>query len=294
MRHGSKVFPRPRTLSGDARWRPVELHLQEAAEDSPTEAQAGGGGAAGSSRGGGRGVDEYLLSTPTDSLSPSSRPPGGDSDLDEALAPSWRLPRQQQQQQLGAGGAAAGLRGAGPSRTLGLGMGLGMGRYSGGGSGIGGTAPLRQACVTACGGKGVSAVGGISGMGGGVGGVNSICGGVGSGIGAGIGMAGVSGGPGIVGGGGGGAGGAVKPMEFFGERLAEMSFIQERDNLHAVEVTQRFFETVSTQLERWYERKIQEAQRQAEQRANLDRNSLMERISNLEEELQNLRANSQS
>ncbi|XP_063079923.1 ankyrin repeat domain-containing protein 6 [Engraulis encrasicolus] len=232
MRHGSKVFPRPRTLSSDARWRPVELHLQEAAEDSPTEAQAGGSGAAGSSRGGGRGVDEYLLSTPTDSLSPSSRPPGGDSDLDEALAPR------------------------------------------------------------------VSAVGGISGMGGGVGGVNSICGGVGSGIGAGIGMAGVSGGPGSVGGGGGGggggAGGAVKPMEFFGERLAEMSFIQERDNLHAVEVTQRFFETVSTQLERWYERKIQEAQRQAEQRANLDRNSLMERISNLEEELQNLRANSQS
>lgn len=101
----------------------------------------------------------------------------------------------------------------------------------------------------------------------------------------------------VVGGGGGGGAiggnsGGVRTLEFYrGERPAELPFIQERDNLHAVEVTQRFFETVSTQLERWYERKIQEAQRLAEQRANMDRTSLMERINNLEQELQGLRAN---
>ncbi|KAL2098521.1 hypothetical protein ACEWY4_005001 [Coilia grayii] len=185
------VFTRPRPLSGDPRWLPADLQ-----DTDSSEAQAG--------REGG----EFFLSTPSESLSPCSRPPGGDSDLDEAPVPSWRVPRQQA------------VRGRTLSRA----------------------APQRQA-------------------------------------GAGAGS------------GGGGGGGGVKPLEFFGERLAELSFIQERDNLHAVEVTQRFFETVSTQLERWYERKIQEAQRTAEQRAHLDRSTLMQRISTLEEELHNLRAN---
>ncbi|RXN08858.1 ankyrin repeat domain-containing 6-like protein [Labeo rohita] len=83
----------------------------------------------------------------------------------------------------------------------------------------------------------------------------------------------------------------TKTMEVFSQRPVEATFTQERANLHAVEVTQRFFETVSTQLERWYERKIQEAQKVAEQKALQDRASLLERISMLEEELQRLRTN---
>ncbi|XP_076149465.1 ankyrin repeat domain-containing protein 6 [Alosa pseudoharengus] len=113
------------------------------------------------------------------------------------------------------------------------------------------------------------------------------CAGIGSGVGSGV---GVVSSVGVMGGRG---GGGVRSLELYGgvERPAEMSFVQERDSLHAVEVTQRFFETVSTQLERWYERKIQEAQRLADQRATVDRNALMERINSLEEELQGLRAN---
>uniref|UniRef100_A0A672PYX3 Ankyrin repeat domain-containing protein 6-like n=1 Tax=Sinocyclocheilus grahami TaxID=75366 RepID=A0A672PYX3_SINGR len=83
----------------------------------------------------------------------------------------------------------------------------------------------------------------------------------------------------------------MKTMEVFSQRPVEATFIQERANLHAVEVTQCFFETVSTQLERWYERKIQEAQKVAEQKALQDRASLLERINTLEEELQRLRTN---
>ncbi|XP_049320224.1 ankyrin repeat domain-containing protein 6 [Astyanax mexicanus] len=85
-------------------------------------------------------------------------------------------------------------------------------------------------------------------------------------------------------------GSTLHTLEFFTERPPEPSFIQERANLHAVEVTQRFFETVSTQLERWYERKIQEAQRAVEHRAQQDRAGLLHRIDALEEELRRLRA----
>uniref|UniRef100_A0A8B9K8S9 Ankyrin repeat domain 6a n=1 Tax=Astyanax mexicanus TaxID=7994 RepID=A0A8B9K8S9_ASTMX len=85
-------------------------------------------------------------------------------------------------------------------------------------------------------------------------------------------------------------GSTLHTLEFFTERPPEPSFIQERANLHAVEVTQRFFETVSTQLERWYERKIQEAQRAVEHRAQQDRAGLLQRIDALEEELRRLRA----
>ncbi|XP_056333269.1 ankyrin repeat domain-containing protein 6 [Danio aesculapii] len=81
----------------------------------------------------------------------------------------------------------------------------------------------------------------------------------------------------------------VNTLEVFSQRPAEATFTQERANLHAVEVTQRFFETVSTQLERWYERKILEAQRTAEHKALQDRSRLMEKISSLEEELRRLR-----
>lgn len=55
------------------------------------------------------------------------------------------------------------------------------------------------------------------------------------------------------------------------------------------QVTQRFFETVSTQLERWYERKIVEVEQQTEFRAQQDRKELLQRISMLEEELRRLK-----
>lgn len=89
-------------------------------------------------------------------------------------------------------------------------------------------------------------------------------------------------------------GGAVSTLEVFAQGPADATFVQERANLHAVEVTQRFFETVSTQLERWYERKIQEAQRVVEQKALQDRVSLLEKINTLEEELQRLRTNTET
>uniref|UniRef100_A0A3P9MDA2 Ankyrin repeat domain 6b n=1 Tax=Oryzias latipes TaxID=8090 RepID=A0A3P9MDA2_ORYLA len=87
-----------------------------------------------------------------------------------------------------------------------------------------------------------------------------------------------------------GAGG-VRALEVFGEAPREASFAQERDNMHAVEVTQYFFEAVSTQMERWYERKVQEARQHADQRAQADRAALMDRIAFLEDELRTLRTN---
>ncbi|XP_034530935.1 ankyrin repeat domain-containing protein 6 isoform X2 [Notolabrus celidotus] len=83
----------------------------------------------------------------------------------------------------------------------------------------------------------------------------------------------------------------TRTLEFFIDHPAEPTFIQERNNLHAKEVTQRFFETVSVQLERWYERKIEEVEQQTERRSEHDRKELQQRISVLEEELQRLRTN---
>ncbi|CAB1340439.1 unnamed protein product [Coregonus sp. 'balchen'] len=81
----------------------------------------------------------------------------------------------------------------------------------------------------------------------------------------------------------------------FGERAVEKGggegFAQERENMHALEVTQYFFEAVSTQMEHWYERKIQEARWQADQRAQADRAALLEKITYLEDELLMLRTN---
>lgn len=81
----------------------------------------------------------------------------------------------------------------------------------------------------------------------------------------------------------------VKALEVFGDQPSEPSFAQERDNMHALEVTQYFFEAVSTQMERWYERKVEEARWQANQRAQADRAALVERIAYLEDELRMLR-----
>ncbi|XP_029589807.1 ankyrin repeat domain-containing protein 6 isoform X5 [Salmo trutta] len=88
----------------------------------------------------------------------------------------------------------------------------------------------------------------------------------------------------------------TQTLEVFEERAVERgggesSFAQERENMHALEVTQYFFEAVSTQMEHWYERKIQEARWQADQRAQADRAALLERIAYLEDELCMLRTN---
>nr|XP_015208428.1 PREDICTED: ankyrin repeat domain-containing protein 6 [Lepisosteus oculatus]XP_015208437.1 PREDICTED: ankyrin repeat domain-containing protein 6 [Lepisosteus oculatus]XP_015208444.1 PREDICTED: ankyrin repeat domain-containing protein 6 [Lepisosteus oculatus]XP_015208450.1 PREDICTED: ankyrin repeat domain-containing protein 6 [Lepisosteus oculatus]XP_015208457.1 PREDICTED: ankyrin repeat domain-containing protein 6 [Lepisosteus oculatus] len=68
---------------------------------------------------------------------------------------------------------------------------------------------------------------------------------------------------------------------------------QSRETRHALEITQYFFEAVSTQMERWYERKIEEARSQADRRAWQDREALLDRIGSLEDELRQLRAKAQ-
>ncbi|XP_058422617.1 ankyrin repeat domain-containing protein 6 isoform X3 [Diceros bicornis minor] len=62
-----------------------------------------------------------------------------------------------------------------------------------------------------------------------------------------------------------------------------------RDTSQALEITQYFFEAVSTQMEKWYERKIEEARSQASQKAQQDKATLQEHIKSLEEELAKLR-----
>ncbi|XP_071327185.1 ankyrin repeat domain-containing protein 6 [Trachinotus anak] len=83
----------------------------------------------------------------------------------------------------------------------------------------------------------------------------------------------------------------TRTLEFFIACPTEPTFSQERKNLHAMEVTQCFFDTVSTQLERWYERKIAEVEQQTELIAQQDRKELLQQISTLEEELQRLKTN---
>uniref|UniRef100_A0A3P9LJD1 Ankyrin repeat domain 6a n=1 Tax=Oryzias latipes TaxID=8090 RepID=A0A3P9LJD1_ORYLA len=79
-------------------------------------------------------------------------------------------------------------------------------------------------------------------------------------------------------------------LEFFSSRPTEPTFSQERNNLHAMEVTQRFFDTVSAQLELWFHRKILEVEQQAELRAQVDTKELLQQISTLEAELKKLKA----
>ncbi|XP_043923051.1 ankyrin repeat domain-containing protein 6 isoform X2 [Protopterus annectens] len=62
-----------------------------------------------------------------------------------------------------------------------------------------------------------------------------------------------------------------------------------RDGSQALELTQYFFEAVSTQMEKWYERKIEEVSSQAEQKVKEDKAALQDRIRTLEEELLKLR-----
>ncbi|CAH2252567.1 ankyrin repeat domain-containing 6 isoform X2 [Pelobates cultripes] len=76
-----------------------------------------------------------------------------------------------------------------------------------------------------------------------------------------------------------------KPSTTSGEQTASNT----RDTSQALEITQYFFEAVSTQMEKWYERKIEEARSQANQRAQEDKVALQEHIQSLEEELMKLR-----
>ncbi|KAF1504959.1 Ankyrin repeat domain-containing protein 6, partial [Eudyptula minor novaehollandiae] len=66
-----------------------------------------------------------------------------------------------------------------------------------------------------------------------------------------------------------------------------------RNTSQALEITQYFFEAVSTQMEKWYERKIEEARCQANQKAQQDKAVLKEHIKSLEEELSKLRTKMQ-
>ncbi|KAK5885828.1 hypothetical protein CesoFtcFv8_016925 [Champsocephalus esox] len=80
-------------------------------------------------------------------------------------------------------------------------------------------------------------------------------------------------------------------LEFFFDRPPEPTFTQERNSQNAMEVTQRFFETVSVQLERWYERKVAQVEQQTELSARQDKRELLQRINSLEEELERLKTN---
>ncbi|XP_008398336.1 ankyrin repeat domain-containing protein 6 isoform X1 [Poecilia reticulata] len=82
-------------------------------------------------------------------------------------------------------------------------------------------------------------------------------------------------------------------LEFLMDRPAEPTFIQERKHLHAVEVTQQFFDAVSAQLERWCSRKILEVEFQSELRARAESKEMLQRIKELEEELHRLQTNEQ-
>ena len=64
--------------------------------------------------------------------------------------------------------------------------------------------------------------------------------------------------------------------------------------LCSCQVTQRFFETVSVQLERWYERKVAQVEQQTELSARQDKRELLQRINALEEELERLKTNENS
>lgn len=80
-----------------------------------------------------------------------------------------------------------------------------------------------------------------------------------------------------------------KTADALGDQPSGPSFAEERCDTHALEVTQHFFEAVSTQLERWYERKVDEARSEAFQRVQAEKAALVERITCLEEELHLLR-----
>uniref|UniRef100_A0A286X9F7 Ankyrin repeat domain 6 n=1 Tax=Cavia porcellus TaxID=10141 RepID=A0A286X9F7_CAVPO len=84
---------------------------------------------------------------------------------------------------------------------------------------------------------------------------------------------------------------AQQPSGTCGQPAAgsEQTAPRARNTSQALELTQYFFEAVSTQMEKWYERKIEEARSQANQKAQEDKATLKEYIKSLEEELAKLR-----
>lgn len=81
----------------------------------------------------------------------------------------------------------------------------------------------------------------------------------------------------------------ARVLKVCGEQPSGASFAEERTNRHTVEVTQHLYEAMSTQLERWYERKMDEARLQTAQRTQAERGALVDRITHLEKELRSLR-----
>lgn len=81
----------------------------------------------------------------------------------------------------------------------------------------------------------------------------------------------------------------ARALNVLGEQPSGACSAEESHSMHALEVTQRFFEAVSTQLERWYERKVDEARLQTTERTQAERAALVDRITHLEEELRSLR-----
>ncbi|XP_078001497.1 uncharacterized protein LOC144453991 isoform X2 [Glandiceps talaboti] len=57
----------------------------------------------------------------------------------------------------------------------------------------------------------------------------------------------------------------------------------------AVTVTQHFFDTVSTQMERWYERRIQDVQKQAENKVVTQQNEMKTKLEELESQIKDLK-----
>ncbi|XP_038163141.1 ankyrin repeat domain-containing protein 6-like [Cyprinodon tularosa] len=80
-------------------------------------------------------------------------------------------------------------------------------------------------------------------------------------------------------------------QELLMERPAEPTLIQERKQIHAMEVTRRFFDAVTAQLELWCSRKIMEVEWQSELRSREERTEMLQRITELEEELHRLQTN---
>ncbi|XP_053566517.1 ankyrin repeat domain-containing protein 6 isoform X2 [Bombina bombina] len=74
-----------------------------------------------------------------------------------------------------------------------------------------------------------------------------------------------------------------QPCSTDGEQTAKKT-----DTSQALEITQYFFEAVSTQMEKWYERKIEEAKSQVAQKAEEDKVALHQHIQDLEEQLMKL------
>lgn len=83
----------------------------------------------------------------------------------------------------------------------------------------------------------------------------------------------------------------MEPEKQLQLRIRKQNINIQAKRLNLRQVTQRFFDAVSTQLERWYERKVAEVEREAEVRGRRDREELQQQLEELEEELRRLKTN---